>query len=191
MSIAYLGLGSNLGNRQANLRMALRGLKHMARLEAVSSLYETDPVGGLKQPPFYNAACRIETGLQPRQLLRFLQNLEHEIGRRPGGPTQGPRPIDLDILLYEDRVVDEEGLTVPHPRLAERAFVLASLAEIAAEVRCPVLGKAIGQLLEEVGQEGVRRIGGSGWKGTASRRVAEALRRGREQKVGSKNKMQS
>ena len=167
MSTVYLGLGANLGNREGNLRMALQGLTRMARVEAVSSLYETDPVGGPEQPPFYNATCRIETGLEPRSLLRFLQNLEQEMGRRPGGPPWGPRPIDLDILLYEERVVEEEGLVIPHPRLAERAFALVPLAEIAAEARHPTLGKTVAELLAAVGEEGVRLVAGQGWDGVA------------------------
>jgi len=187
MATVYLGLGANVGNREANLRLALRGLFRMARVEAVSALYETDPVGGPfdsapwpgrqgrpEQPPFYNAVCRIETGLEPRPLLRFLQSLEREIGRRPGGPRFGPRPIDLDILLYEERIVEEEGLVIPHPRLAERAFVLVPLAEIAAEVRHPALGKTVGELRAAVGEEGVRRIAPAGWaeiEGTADQTV--------------------
>ncbi len=166
MATVYLGLGANIGNRQANLRMALWGLARLARLEAVSSLYKTEPVGGpARQPPFYNAACRIETGLEPRPLLRFLQNLEWEIGRRPGGSAWGPRPIDLDILLYDEEIVAEEGLVIPHPRLAERAFVLVPLAEIAAQVRHPVLGKSIGELLAAAEPRGVCRIAAADWAG--------------------------
>lgn len=168
MATAYLGLGANLGNRRANLALALRALARLARLEAVSSLYETEPVGGLPQPPFYNAACRILCGLEPQQLLRFLKDIEYEIGRRPGGPPSGPRPIDLDILLYEDRVLAAQELVIPHPRLAERAFVLAPLAEIAAEVRHPLLGKTIRELLAALSQEGVRRIADSDWTKKAS-----------------------
>ena len=170
MATVYLGLGANLGNREANLRMALRGLSRMTRLEAVSSLYETEPMGGPSgQPPFYNAACRVEMGLEPRPLLRFLQNLEQEIGRRQGGPLWEPRPIDLDVLLYAERILEEEGLVIPHPRLAERAFVLAPLAEIAAGLRHPRLGRTVGELLEAVSQEGVRRIAGPGWERRAGR----------------------
>ena len=174
MSTVYLGLGSNLGDREANLRDALRALWRMGRVESVSSLYETEPVGP-PQPPFLNAACRFETGLEPRPLLRFLQGLEHELGRRPGGERWGPRPIDLDILLYEDRLVDEEGFVVPHPRLAERAFVLVPLAEIAAGERHPELGKTVAQLLKAAGEQGVRRVAGAGWEGLEGM-AAEKLR---------------
>ena len=175
MAIVYLGLGSNLGNREANLRAALRGLWRMGRVEAVSSLYETEPVGGPAQPPFYNAACSWETALEPRPLLRFLQGLEHELGRRPGEERWAPRPIDLDVLLYGDRIVGEEGLTIPHPRLAERPFVLAPLAEIAADARHPVEGKTIAELLAAAGTEGVRRIAEAGWDGLEGM-AAEKLR---------------
>ena len=168
MAIVYLGLGSNLGNREANLRAALRGLWRRGRVEAVSSLYETEPVGRSGQPLFYNAACLWETGLEPMPLLRFLQGLEHELGRRPGEERWAPRPIDLDVLLCGDRIVDEEGLTIPHPRLAERPFVLAPLAEIAADARHPVVGKTIAELLAVAGTEGVRRIAEAGWAGMAA-----------------------
>ena len=174
MATVYLGLGSNLGNREANLRMALRGLTRMGRVEAVSALYETEPVGGPSQPAFYNAACRWQTGLEPRPLLRFLQNLEQEIGRRPGRPAWGPRPIDLDILLYEERIVEEEGLVIPHARLAERAFALAPLADIAPEVVHPVLGKTVVELLAAVERGGVRQVAEAGWDGVAG--VAGPLR---------------
>lgn len=165
MAAVYLGLGANLGNREANLRMALRCLWRMGRVEAVSALYESEPVGGPEQPPYYNAACVMETGLEPAGLLRFLQSLEHEIGRRPGGERWGPRPIDLDILLYEDRVLEEEGLVVPHPRMTERAFVLIPLADIAAGVKHPREDKTVGELLSAVDLEGVRRVAEQGWEG--------------------------
>ncbi len=167
MAKVYLGLGANLGNREANLRMALRGLTRMARLDAVSSLYETDPVGVRDQPPFYNTACRIETGLEPRPLLRFLQSLEQEIGRRPGGRHWGPRPIDIDILLYGEQVVEAEGLIIPHPRLSERAFVLVPLTEIAPEVTHPLLGITLAELRVAVGEQGVRVVADRGWDGVA------------------------
>src|SRR5438552_14631922 len=146
MATAYIGLGANTGNREANLRMALRGLTRMARVEAVSSLYETDPVGLEEQPAFHNAVCRLETGLEPTALMRFLKTLEHEIGRRPGAGRWGPRPIDLDILLYEDRIIEREELEVPHPRLAERAFVLVPPAEIAPDAVDPRSTETIAML---------------------------------------------
>jgi 2-amino-4-hydroxy-6-hydroxymethyldihydropteridine diphosphokinase len=165
MAAVYLGLGSNLGNREANLRAALRGLWRMGRVAAVSALYETEPVGGPAQPSFYNAACRLEIGLEPWPLLRFLQRLEHELGRRRGGERRAPRPIDLDILLYEDLIVDEVGLVIPHPRLAERPFVLVPLADIAADVCLPGDGRTVAELLAAAGMGGVRRVAEAGWDG--------------------------
>lgn len=164
----YIALGSNLGNREANLRMALRGMTRMAQVVAVSALYETVPEGPA-QPMFYNAACRLETGLEPRPLLRFLQALEHEIGRRPGAGRNGPRVIDLDVLLYDGRIVDEPGLAVPHARLAERAFMLVPLADIAPDAAHPALGKTIAVLAAGAGATGVRKVADIGWDGVAGR----------------------
>ena len=162
----YLGLGSNLGNRAANLRMALRLLAPLCRVEAISCLYETEPVGVQGQPPYYNAVCRAVTGLDPGALLRHLKNVEYEVGRRPspGGPRWAPRPIDLDILFYGDAVIEEAGLKVPHPRLAERAFVLAPLAELCPTFSHPTLGKKVQELLAGVSLGGVRLIAPAGWE---------------------------
>ena len=160
----YLGLGANVGNRLANLRLALARMRTFARLEAVSRLYETAPVGLEEQPPFLNAACRVTTGLEPAALLRFLKNLEAEIGRRPGGPLGGPRPIDLDILLYGERVVETKSLCIPHPRLADRAFVLAPLCDLAPELRHPLLGKTMRELLDAVGEADVKVVAAGGWE---------------------------
>jgi 2-amino-4-hydroxy-6-hydroxymethyldihydropteridine diphosphokinase len=169
MAAAYVALGANAGNREANLRMALRGITRMARVEAVSSLYESEPDvpgwEGPPQPPYYNAVCRIETGLEPLPLLRFLKALEEEIGRRPAAQRFAPRPIDLDLLLYEGRVIEGEGLTVPHPRMAERAFVLQPLAEIAPEVRHPLSGETAASMAKAAGDKGLRAIAGPGWDG--------------------------
>ncbi len=134
---------------------------------AVSSLYETDAVtpDGSEGPPYYNAACRIETELGPLSLLRFLQSVERQIGRVPSAERWTPRPIDLDLLLYGNDIVETDELTVPHARLAERPFVLVPLAEIAADVVHPVLGRAIAEIAEEAGDSGVRRIAEAGWDG--------------------------
>lgn len=159
----YLGLGSNVGNRLANLRMALRLLTPLCRVEETSSLYETAPAGVEDQPSFYNAVCRVTTGLEPRGLLRHVKGVESQIGRRPG-VHWGPRPIDIDVLLYGDTVVEEPDLVVPHPRLAERGFVLAPLAELAPRLRHPTLKKTVRRLLDTVGSEGVVEIQAKGWE---------------------------
>ncbi len=166
MPTAYIGLGANTGNREANLRTALLGMMRLSRVQLVSALYETDAIGP-EQPPFYNAACQIDTGLEPLALLRFLKGLEAEVGRRPGGERWGPRPIDLDILLYGEETLASEALVIPHPRLAERGFVLTPLAEIAAVVRHPVLGRTIADLARGIDMGGVRKIAAAGWDGVA------------------------
>jgi len=174
----YLGLGANVGNRLANLRLALARMRTFVRLEVVSSLYETAPVGLKEQPPFLNAACRVTTGLEPAALFRFLKNLEAEIGRRPGGPLGGPRPIDMDILFYGERVVETEGLRIPHPRLADRPFVLAPLCDLAPELRHPMLGKTMRELLDAVGEAGVEVVAACGWETGTSSQVAKREARG-------------
>jgi 2-amino-4-hydroxy-6-hydroxymethyldihydropteridine diphosphokinase len=174
----YLGLGANVGNRLANLRVALARMRTFARVEAVSRLYETAPVGLEEQPPFLNAACRVVTGLEPVALLRFLKNLETEIGRRPGGQQGGPRPIDLDILFYGEQVLEMDDLQIPHPRLAERAFVLAPLCDIAPEMRHPSLGKTMRELLNAVGEAGVKVAAASGWEAEPSPLAAKREAKG-------------
>jgi len=164
----FLGLGANLGNRAENLRMALRYLSSLARVDAVSSLYETAPVGSHDQPSFYNAVCRIATGLSPEALLDYLKRVEFEIGRRQA-PRWAPRPIDLDVLLYGDRVVETANLVVPHPHLAERAFVLVPLAEIAPDVRHPALGRTVSDMSALLGEPelaGVTKLEPPGWEKT-------------------------
>lgn len=142
MPIAYVGLGSNLGDREVTLRRALELLAAAAgvTLEAVSVFRETDPVGYLDQPRFVNAAARIDTDLTPRALLDALLSIELELGRVRNGPRFGPRTIDLDLLLFGDEIVDEPGLTLPHPRLHERAFVLEPLLELDPELVVPGRG---------------------------------------------------
>jgi len=161
----YLGLGSNLGDRQRNLAVALQRLAPLVRVEAVSPLYETAPVGPADQPAFLNAACRAVTGLPPMGLLRHLQEVERELGRRRG-ERWGPRPIDIDLLLYGGEVIDRPGLRVPHPELANRAFVLAPLAEVAGDVSHPESRRAIASLAGEVDASGVRKRAEAGWERT-------------------------
>ena len=149
----YLGLGSNLGDREKNIARALELLWGGGRVAAVSPLYETDPVG-LTGPLFLNAVCLYRTELGPYELLPFIKGIEARLGREPG---LIPRPIDIDILIYGDLVLKDETLTIPHPRLAERAFVLVPLAELAPELVVPGRGERVSQLLARVSREGVRR----------------------------------
>lgn len=129
---AYVGLGANLGEREETLRAAVAGLEATGGVEvlAVSAFRETDPVGYVDQPRFLNGAVALETTLTPRELLDALLAVERSLGRTRDGPRFGPRTIDLDLLLYGDESLDEPGLTVPHPRLHERAFALEPLAEL-------------------------------------------------------------
>ncbi len=142
MPRAYVGLGSNMGDRERLLWGAVHMLAFNAEVEvvAVSTIRETDPVGIVDQPPFLNAAVAIDTELEPRALLDLLLSIERELGRMRDGPRFGPRTIDLDLLLYADEVVDEPGLTVPHPRLHERRFALEPLAELDPDLTVPERG---------------------------------------------------
>jgi 2-amino-4-hydroxy-6-hydroxymethyldihydropteridine diphosphokinase len=134
---AYLGLGSNVGDRAAQLQFAVDGLAGRAgRVVAISPVYETDPVGGPPQPDFLNAVVAIETTLSPRELLGVAKALEAEAGRPPPDPERrwGPRPLDIDVLMVGDERVEEPDLVVPHPRIHQRTFVLAPLADVAPEM---------------------------------------------------------
>jgi 2-amino-4-hydroxy-6-hydroxymethyldihydropteridine diphosphokinase len=136
---AYIGLGSNLGDREGFLRRAVEALAAEPAIDVtgVSSVRETDPVGLVDQPRFLNAVARVETDLGARELLDRLLATERALGRRRDGPRFGPRTIDLDLLLYGDHEIDEPGLTVPHPRLAQRRFVLEPLHELDATLVVP------------------------------------------------------
>jgi 2-amino-4-hydroxy-6-hydroxymethyldihydropteridine diphosphokinase len=140
---AVIGLGANLGDPAAQLRTAIAAIGHLpeTRVLAVSSFYRTAPVGYLAQPEFVNAAVAVETTLAPRALLNALQQIEAAAGRERRF-KDAPRTLDLDVLLYGDRVADEPGLTIPHPRLHERAFALAPLVEIEPEAIVPGHGRA-------------------------------------------------
>ena len=161
MSTAYIALGSNLGDRPRALSNAVVHLAPLGKVMAQSSLYETEPVGYHEQPAFLNAVVALETDLEPLPLLRALLAIEAEMGRdRSQGTPKGPRILDLDLLLMGERIISEEELTLPHPALAQRRFVLAPLVEIAPELRHPVSGQTVSQLLAQLPDEGENRIAG-------------------------------
>jgi len=141
----YLSLGSNLGDRRANLENAISRLGQLGKVVAVSSFYETEPVELTAQPWFLNCAVKLETEKMPKQLLKGILDLEREMGRRRM-QNKGPRNIDIDILLFGNSIVDTKGLTVPHPGLHERRFVLEPLAEIAPDLRHPVFKKTVREM---------------------------------------------
>lgn len=151
----HLGLGANLGERREQLQEAVDAIEYLEKtsVRAVSSPYRTEPRIVEDQPEFINACSTIETGLAPRKLLEHLQRIERDRGLRPG-PDKGPRHLDLDILLWGDRVLEQPNLTVPHPGLPDRRFVLAPLAEIAPDVRDPRTGETVEALLAACEDEG-------------------------------------
>jgi 2-amino-4-hydroxy-6-hydroxymethyldihydropteridine diphosphokinase len=144
-NIAYLSLGSNIGDRAAQLQDALTRLSAAGRVVAVSSFYETEPVEFTQQPWFLNCAVALETAKTPQQLMAAILVIEVQMGRRRA-QNKGPRSIDIDILLFGDTIVDSTELTIPHPAMHQRRFVLEPLAEIAPEVQHPVLKKTIREL---------------------------------------------
>lgn len=158
MAEVLIALGTNLGDRLENLRRALDCIAAKVQIIRVSSVYETPPWGYTEQPPFLNLVLSGQTELEPQPLLEFLKSCEQALGRRPTF-RYGPRLIDLDILAYEDRILETPTLTLPHPHLHERAFVLVPLHEIAPNWTHPRLGKSVSELLAICDVNGIRRVG--------------------------------
>lgn len=165
MAIVYISIGSNIEPKESNLNKGCQALAAQELITLVdwSSLYQTKAITTTPQPDFYNAAVKIETALLPHALLRVLLKIEHDSGRIRVVPNS-PRPLDLDILLYEQQVIHDRLLQIPHPRMTSRAFVLVPLAEIAAEVTHPLINRSISSLLTEQVSEGVHLLAeGKNW----------------------------
>jgi 2-amino-4-hydroxy-6-hydroxymethyldihydropteridine diphosphokinase len=159
MPTAYIALGSNLGDRTEALSSAIRHLGGLGQVVAISSLYETEPVGYHDQPAFLNAVVALKTQLEPLPLLHGLLAIERQQGRdRSQGPWKGPRTLDLDLLVMGDRIVVDEELSLPHPALAQRRFVLAPLAEIAPGLRHPETNQTMADLLALLPDDGENRV---------------------------------
>lgn len=152
---AYIALGSNIGDRKSNLLRAVAEISRLPenRVAALSPFYETSPVGNVTQDAFLNAVLRLATRLDARTLLEFLLRIETEAFSRVRGVHQGPRSMDLDLLLYGAEIIHEEDLVVPHPRLAERRFVLQPLCDIAPNLVHPVSGRTVSDLLASLGTD--------------------------------------
>ena len=158
----YIALGANLGDRRANLVAALDAMPPFVRVVAVSALYESPPQPPAPPPAYLNAAARVETELEPEALLSYLKQIERDLGRTPAG-RWAPRPIDLDVVLYDDRVFESESLQVPHPRLVERAFVLRPLLDLDPDLAHPVTGERIEVVLQRVEQEELVQMEDETW----------------------------
>lgn len=146
MADAWIALGGNLGDRKGSLHAALMEISRFSEIVRVSSFYETEPVGFASQPPFLNAVAQLRTDLEAREVLNQLLAVEKKLGRERA-IRNGPRVIDLDLLLYDDAIIDEPGIEVPHPRLHERRFVLTPLAELAPDLVHPIFQHTMAALL--------------------------------------------
>lgn len=156
--IVYLALGTNLGDRRANLKQAIAAMTPQMEVTARSQIYETPPWGYEDQPKFLNQAIRAKTYLEPEPLLRHLKRLEVALGRKETF-VNGPRRIDIDILFYDDLVLDTPALIIPHPRLHERGFVLLPLMDIAPDLVHPVSKKSVQEMTAESNREGIEKLG--------------------------------
>jgi 2-amino-4-hydroxy-6-hydroxymethyldihydropteridine diphosphokinase len=154
----FLGLGSNLGDRRLNLQRAIHLLGETMKVERISSVYDTAPMLVVHQPRFLNLVCEVSTALPPQELLRQLKSIEHKLGR-VASPRFGPRLIDIDLLLYDELILESPSLTVPHPRIPERAFVLLPLSELVPTLKHPVLHIEIAALAQAVSHTGVDKLG--------------------------------
>lgn len=160
MATVYLGLGANLGDRLKNLKDALTLLANRMCIEQVSSVYETQPQGYTAQPMFLNAAVRATTALPAEKLLKYIKSIEKKMGRVPSF-RNAPRPVDIDILFYDRQTINIKELTVPHPRMKERSFVLVPLAEIAPDMADPESGLTVQELKQQLGKvSGIAKWGG-------------------------------
>lgn len=158
--MAYLSLGSNVGDRAANLKLAIERLGELGKIIAASSFYETEPVEVTGQPWFLNCAVALDTEKMPKQLLAAILDIEQDLGRKRT-QKKGPRTIDIDILLFGASIVETKGLTIPHPAMHERRFVLEPLAEIAPEVRHPVFKRTVREMREALPPgQAVRKVSG-------------------------------
>jgi 2-amino-4-hydroxy-6-hydroxymethyldihydropteridine diphosphokinase len=157
--IVYIALGSNLGNRLANLNSAIDNFSPQMKVVKKSNVYETPPWGFTDQPAFLNQVVKAETYMQPEPLLHHLKRLEVALGRVPGFQN-GPRSIDLDILFFDDMILDSPALKVPHPRMHERAFVLVPLVDLEPDLIHPALNESVSVLLRKVDQNGIQKYEG-------------------------------
>jgi 2-amino-4-hydroxy-6-hydroxymethyldihydropteridine diphosphokinase len=163
MATAYLGLGSNLGDRRANLSQALALLEPEATVDSVSALYESAPQPPAPPPDYLNAACRVTTDLSPHELLTHVKSIETRMGRVEG-PRWSPRTIDIDIELYEGLVIETQDLSIPHPRLSERNFVLKPLLDMDPDLTHPATGERLDLLLQQVESAVLQRVSEPGWQ---------------------------